>query len=262
MFALGLEFRLAKLVALAPDRGAHGPDPVQRHGVARLRGGAGVRLDGRWRAPSPERCSPSPAPRSSPRRSTSSGRRQAARDRGRHPDRRGSDRGPADGGADGRSRSGAALSAGELALTTARLLGFLAGVLAAGLLIVPAFMRAIVRLGRPETTLIASIGVCFGVALPRIVRLLGRARRVRRGLAGRGVGEGEEVEHLVAPVRDIFAAIFFVSVGMLIDPACSCRYALPIAVLTLVVIVGKILRAWRWARSSPGAARASRSRRA
>ena len=52
-----------------------------------------------------------------------------------------------------------------------------------------------------------------------MVRLLGRARRVSRRRLVAESGVEKTVEHLVQPVRDIFAAIFFVSVGMLIDPA-------------------------------------------
>jgi CPA2 family monovalent cation:H+ antiporter-2 len=54
-------------------------------------------------------------------------------------------------------------------------------------------------------------------------------------------GHGEEIEHLVEPLRDVFAAIFFVSVGMLIDPALVARYWGAVVVLTFVVIAGKIV---------------------
>ena len=89
-----------------------------------------------------------------------------------------------------------------------------------GLLTVPRLIRLVVRLDRPETTVVASVGLAFGFALlAATVRLLGRARRVSgRGLVAES-GVEKKVEHLVQPVRDIFAAIFFVSVGMLIDPA-------------------------------------------
>ncbi len=54
-------------------------------------------------------------------------------------------------------------------------------------------------------------------------------------------GQGEKIEHLVAPVRDMFAAIFFVSVGMLIDPVLIAEHWVPVLVLTFVVIVGKVI---------------------
>ena len=72
----------------------------------------------------------------------------------------------------------------------------------------------------PETTLVASVGICFAVAL--LAQAFGYSVALGAFLAGSLVAEsGEEtqIEHLVQPVRDMFAAIFFVSVGMLIDPA-------------------------------------------
>src|SRR5262249_30885948 len=61
--------------------------------------------------------------------------------------------------------TGRELSAGELAMTAGRLVAFLVGLVVAGLFIVPRAMRAIVKLQRPETTVVASIGVCFAIAL-------------------------------------------------------------------------------------------------
>lgn len=138
--------------------------------------------------------------------------------------------------------SGAGLSAGALALTAGRLVAFLALLLAVGLLVVPRAFRAIVRLKRPETTLVASIGLCFGLAL--LAHKAGYSVALGAFLAGSLVaesGESETIEHLVQPVRDMFAAVFFVSVGMLLDPAVLVRHWPAIAVLTAVVVVGKIL---------------------
>ena len=102
-------------------------------------------------------------------------------------------------------------------------------------------MRAIRRLGRPETTLVACVGLCFGIAL--LAQSFGYSVALGAFIAGSLVAESgaeDEIQRLVEPVKDIFAAIFFVSVGMLIDPALVARYALPIAVLTVAVIVGKV----------------------
>jgi CPA2 family monovalent cation:H+ antiporter-2 len=103
-------------------------------------------------------------------------------------------------------------------------------------------MRAVIRLNRPETTLVASVGICFAIAL--LAQSFGYSVALGAFLAGSLVaesGEEKQVEHLVQPVRDMFAAIFFVSVGMLIDPALVARYWVAIAVLTAVVVLGKIL---------------------
>ena len=53
--------------------------------------------------------------------------------------------------------------------------------------------------------------------------------------------EAESIEHLVKPVKDLFGAIFFVSVGMMVDPAMIVEYAGPIVVITLAVIIGQSL---------------------
>jgi CPA2 family monovalent cation:H+ antiporter-2 len=138
--------------------------------------------------------------------------------------------------------TGSGLSAADLALTTGRLAAFLVGLVVVGLLIIPRAVRAVIRINRPETTLVASVGICFAIAL--LALSFGYSVALGAFIAGSLVAEsGEEkvVEHLVLPVKDMFAAIFFVSVGMLIDPALIARYWLAIAVLTVVVIAGKVI---------------------
>ncbi|MBZ4331534.1 cation:proton antiporter [Corallococcus interemptor] len=138
--------------------------------------------------------------------------------------------------------SGTGLSAGDLAYTVGRLAAFLVGLVAIGLFVVPRLMRYITKLQRPETTLVTSVGICFAGAL--LAQTFGYSVALGAFLAGSLVaesGEGKEIEHLVQPVRDLFGAVFFVSVGMLIDPALIREHWLAIAVLTGVVIGGKIL---------------------
>src|SRR6185295_10985485 len=138
--------------------------------------------------------------------------------------------------------SGAGLSAAEMAWTTGKLGLFLIALIGIGLLLVPRAVRAINRLGRPETTLVASIGFCFAVSL--LAHELGYSVALGAFIAGSLIaesGEQHSIEQLVAPVRDLFAAIFFVSVGVLIDPALIARHWLAIALLTAVVIVGKVV---------------------
>jgi CPA2 family monovalent cation:H+ antiporter-2 len=138
--------------------------------------------------------------------------------------------------------TGERLSAAALAATVGRLAAFLVGLLVVGLLVVPRAVRAVVRMNRPETTVVASVGICFGAAL--LARAFGYSVALGAFIAGSLVAESghdKEIEHLIQPVRDIFAAIFFVSVGMMIDPALVARHGLAIAVLTLVVVTGKIV---------------------
>ena len=137
--------------------------------------------------------------------------------------------------------SGSGLSAGPLAATIGRLAAFLVGLVAAGMLLVPRAVRAINRLKRRETTLVASIGLCFAVAL--LAQAFGYSVALGAFIAGSLVaesGEEQQVVRLVEPVRDVFAAIFFVSVGMQIDPALVARHWLAVAVLTTVVVLGKV----------------------
>ncbi len=138
--------------------------------------------------------------------------------------------------------SGANVSAVTLAATGLRLVIFLAALIGIGLLLIPRTVRAVVRMGRPETTLIASMGICFGAAL--LALTFGYSVALGAFIAGSLVAEsGHEktVEHLVQPVRDVFAAIFFVSVGMLIDPLLVAEHWLPVVVMTVAVIVGKVV---------------------
>jgi CPA2 family monovalent cation:H+ antiporter-2 len=138
--------------------------------------------------------------------------------------------------------SGSGLSAGELALTVGKLAAFLVLLVVGGLLVIPRSIRAIVRMGRPETTLVASIGICFAVSL--LAQRAGYSVALGAFLAGSLIaesGQAKTVEELVAPVKDVFAAIFFVSVGMLIDPALVARNWVAVVVFTALVLVGKVL---------------------
>lgn len=138
--------------------------------------------------------------------------------------------------------SGAGLDAVTLAKTTGKLVAFLVAMVVIGLLVVPRLMRWVVRLRRPETTLVASVGICFAFA--HACAAFHYSVALGAFVAGMLIsesGEGHTVEHLLMPVRDMFAAIFFVSVGMLIDPVLVYENWLAVVVLSAVVIVGKIV---------------------
>ncbi len=138
--------------------------------------------------------------------------------------------------------AGQATSAGSIAGTALKLLSMLAVVLVIGLFTIPRLMRWVIGLGNNETTLVASIGLCFAGAY--LADAAGYSVALGAFLAGSLIaesGKGHTVEHLVIPVRDIFAAIFFVSVGMLIDPGLVRQHWVAVVVLTVLVIVGKIV---------------------
>jgi CPA2 family monovalent cation:H+ antiporter-2 len=138
--------------------------------------------------------------------------------------------------------TGAGVSPAELAGTLGRLAAFLAALLAAGVVVVPRAIRYVSRHGSGETLLVAALGLCFGISSLAVAA--GYSVALGAFIAGSLVAESgvaHAVEELVRPVRDLFAAIFFVSVGMLIDPALVARHAGAIAVFTVLVVLGKAL---------------------
>ena len=139
------------------------------------------------------------------------------------------------------ARSGA-VSPRDVLLTALRLVMFLTALIGFGILTVPRAIRAVQKLGQPETTLVASIGICFAAAL--LALSFGYSVALGAFIAGSLVAESgheTEIERLVRPVRDMFAAIFFVSVGMMIDPTALSEHWGAVLALTLAVVVGKVM---------------------
>jgi CPA2 family monovalent cation:H+ antiporter-2 len=136
--------------------------------------------------------------------------------------------------------TGAGVSPGELGETLGRLGAFLALLLAVGMLLVPRAIRYVRHRGNPETLLVASLGLCFGFAY--LAHASGYSVAIGAFIAGSLVaesGEAHAVEEIVRPVRDLFAAIFFVSVGMLIDPALVARHWVAVVAFIALVVLGK-----------------------
>jgi CPA2 family monovalent cation:H+ antiporter-2 len=136
--------------------------------------------------------------------------------------------------------SGAGLDAPDVVKLIGKLAGFLALMLIAGLLVVPRALRWIARGTRAETLLIAALTVCFGLA--GLAEYAGYSVALGAFVGGMLVaesGQGEPVFELVKPFRDVFAMVFFVSVGMTIDPGMLAAEAPRIAAFTAVVLVMK-----------------------
>lgn len=109
-----------------------------------------------------------------------------------------------------------------------------------GLLLIPVAFKRIRQLASAETLLIVSLGLCCTMAF--ISTKLGFSAALGAFLIGSVISETPEVEKInkvVEPVKNLFGAIFFVSVGMLVDPAILIDYALPIIVLVLAIIIGQ-----------------------
>ena len=138
--------------------------------------------------------------------------------------------------------AGGGITPGSLGLTAVRLVTFLAGLIGIGVIIIPRLIRTVIKLDRAETMLVATIGICFAAALLAVT--LGYSAALGAFIAGSLVaesGEGVRIEQFVHPVRDMFVAIFFVSVGMLIDPRVIVDHAGAVFALTALVIAGKIV---------------------
>jgi CPA2 family monovalent cation:H+ antiporter-2 len=130
----------------------------------------------------------------------------------------------------------------SMMVTVLRLLTLLFVWVTVGLIVVPRVIRRIVKMVRPETIVITSIGLCFAFAL--LARALGYSVALGAFIAGSLIaesGRGKQVAELVAPVRDLFAAVFFVAIGMLIDPALVAQHWGVVLLLTVVVILGKLV---------------------
>jgi monovalent cation:H+ antiporter-2, CPA2 family len=138
--------------------------------------------------------------------------------------------------------SGASVSASLMTVTIARLVLFLVAFVGIGFIVVPPFVRFVVRMGRPETTLVAVVGLCFAFSI--LAEHAGYSVALGAFLAGSLVaesGEAKQIEHLVEPLRDIFGAVFFISVGMMIDPGLIAEHWEALIVLTAAVVFGKIV---------------------
>ena len=137
---------------------------------------------------------------------------------------------------------GGTMSAAVLGQTTGRLLGFLTVMLAGGMLLVPRLVRLIARGKWPETLLMSCLGLALAFAF--LAQKAGYSVAFGAFLAGALVsesGEAKRVEGLVRPIRHVFVGVFFVAIGMLIDPLAIRDHAAAVLLLSAVVVAGKVL---------------------
>ena len=128
-----------------------------------------------------------------------------------------------------------------LAGTLGALALFLIAVVVAGLLVIPRVLAYIARTRSDEVLLVAVLGMCFGAALIAIYAKYNVA--LGAFIAGAVMADTREaprIRLLVEPVRDMFSAVFFVAVGMLIDPVMILHHLWTVVVITAAVVVGKI----------------------
>ena len=110
-----------------------------------------------------------------------------------------------------------------------------------GIFAIPLFLRSVRKLLNSETLLILSLGLCCMMAV--FSTMVGFSSAFGAFVMGSILAEtieADKIIRLVEPVKNLFGAIFFVSVGMLVDPAVLVDYALPIIVLVLCIIIGQM----------------------
>jgi CPA2 family monovalent cation:H+ antiporter-2 len=141
--------------------------------------------------------------------------------------------------------SGIAISgsveAGEVFTTVGKLSLFMIVALVVGILLVPRLLNFVASFESNEMLLITVLGLCFGFCL--LVTKLEYSVALGAFLIGAIIAEARQlraIENLIEPIRDMFSAIFFVTIGLLLDPNVLLQYALPIAVITVAVVLGKV----------------------
>ncbi len=123
-----------------------------------------------------------------------------------------------------------------------RLVVFAVTALVFGALLVPRILDLLARLKSNQVILMGALGMCFGFAIA--AGELGLSAGAGAFIIGTVVGDtrhSHTIARMTEPVRDLFAAIFFVSIGMLVNVADLGRFIVPVLLITLVVVGGKVL---------------------
>ncbi|MCL1791956.1 MAG: cation:proton antiporter [Peptococcaceae bacterium] len=131
---------------------------------------------------------------------------------------------------------------GVIAFTIVKLMVYLVLWLLLGIFLIPTLLKKAQKLMNDETLLIVSLGLCLGMVL--LFVQIGFSSALGAFIAGSilaGTIHATRIEHLTKPVKDFFGAVFFISVGMMVDPAVIIQYAGPILLLSLATIVGKLM---------------------
>ena len=128
----------------------------------------------------------------------------------------------------------------EIMVTMGEIGLFIGGTIGAGVLIMPRIFALIAKLERYEITIMFALGTAFGLAF--LSYELGFSAATGAFLAGviiAGSKFSEQISVMIAPTREIFTAIFFVTIGALMDLSLISMYWIPVAIITIVTIFGK-----------------------
>ena len=134
------------------------------------------------------------------------------------------------------------VSGGALLQSVLKLVFFLIIWFLGGIFIIPTILKKAKPLLTDETLLIISLALCLMMVM--FAANVGFSPALGAFIMGSIIAEttqAEKIEHLIQPVKDLFGAVFFVSVGMLINPVTLINYAFPVALITLLTIFGKAL---------------------
>ncbi|MER3408357.1 MAG: cation:proton antiporter [Nitrososphaera sp.] len=129
----------------------------------------------------------------------------------------------------------------EVLATIGKIGLFIGGTIGAGVLLMPRLFSLVARLERFEITVMFALGMAFGLAF--LSHELGFSAATGAFLAGviiAGTKFSEQVSTLITPTREIFTAIFFVTIGALMDLSAISQYWVPVAVITAVTVFGKL----------------------
>ena len=133
------------------------------------------------------------------------------------------------------------ISGGHLAAQIGMMLLYLAIWIIIGIYIIPTILKKITGLLNDELILIFAVGLCLLMVV--IANAIGFSSALGAFLAGSilaGTVQSERITFLVKPVKDLFGAIFFVSVGMMIIPEMLIKYIVPIIIISCVVVAGQM----------------------
>jgi len=111
-----------------------------------------------------------------------------------------------------------------------------------GIYLIPLFLKKAKPLMNEETLLITALALCFGMVV--IASAVGFSAAFGAFIMGSILAETverEQIEHLVAPVKNLFGAIFFVSVGMMVDMALIIEYIVPIVCIVVAIMLGQTI---------------------
>ncbi len=130
----------------------------------------------------------------------------------------------------------------QLLLTIAKLPFFLVVMFVAGIYILPTFLRRVRRFLNDELLLILYVGLCLGmVVLATKAEVSAELGAFLMGFILAESTSAEKVEQLIKPVKNLFAAVFFVSIGMMIDPALIIEHKWAVVAVTSLTVFGKLL---------------------